>query len=110
MPPACENPDSGIREPQTSTIFRCEIRDRYSAGAETLAAVRRMFDAVDGFMNEFMQTANDAIEYERNGAQNIDSPLKFFTHVITHECHHKGQILSLGRSLGYIPVDTDVLR
>jgi uncharacterized damage-inducible protein DinB len=38
------------------------------------------------------------------------SPLKLFTHVITHEFHHKGQILSISRHMGYTPVDTDIIR
>jgi uncharacterized damage-inducible protein DinB len=38
------------------------------------------------------------------------TPLEVFTHVVTHEFHHKGQILVLGRMWGYEPVDTDVLR
>ncbi len=40
----------------------------------------------------------------------IANPLKLFTHVITHEFHHKGQILSLSRHLGYVRVDTDIIR
>ncbi|MGZ3761057.1 MAG: DinB family protein [Mucilaginibacter sp.] len=36
--------------------------------------------------------------------------LELFTHVITHEFHHKGQILTMSRLLGYIPVDTDIIR
>ena len=38
------------------------------------------------------------------------NPFKLFTHVITHEFHHQGQILPMSRQLGYIPVDTDVMR
>ncbi len=38
------------------------------------------------------------------------TPFELFTHVITHEFHHKGQVLSLSRHLGYIPVDTDIIR
>lgn len=38
------------------------------------------------------------------------TPLALFTHTISHEFHHKGQILSLSRHLGYVPVDTDVIR
>jgi len=38
------------------------------------------------------------------------NPLQLFTHVITHEFHHKGQILTMSRLLGYLPVDTDVIR
>ncbi len=38
------------------------------------------------------------------------NPFKLFTYVITHEFHHKGQILSLSRHLGYLPIDSDVVR
>lgn len=38
------------------------------------------------------------------------TPLELFTHVITHEYHHKGQILTMSRHLGYTPVDTDIIR
>jgi uncharacterized damage-inducible protein DinB len=40
----------------------------------------------------------------------VANPLKLFTHIITHEFHHKGQLLSLSRHIGYVPVDTDVIR
>lgn len=33
-----------------------------------------------------------------------------FTHVITHEFHHKGQAMSMARILGHVPPDTDVIR
>lgn len=38
------------------------------------------------------------------------TPLQLFTHVITHEFHHKGQILSMGRLLGHVPPDADIIR
>ncbi|HEX8506591.1 MAG TPA: DinB family protein [Hymenobacter sp.] len=38
------------------------------------------------------------------------SPLQLFPHVITHEFHHKGQILSMSRLLGHVPVDTGAIR
>jgi uncharacterized damage-inducible protein DinB len=38
------------------------------------------------------------------------TPLALFTHVITHEFHHKGQLLTMSRLLGYTPIDTDVVR
>ena len=73
-----------------------------------------LFEQVDIFMQEFLelfrQDETIQIEYELNGNQNSVSVLKLFTHVITHEFHHKGQILSLSRHLGYIPVDTDIIR
>ncbi len=38
------------------------------------------------------------------------TPLELLTHVMSHEFHHKGQILSMARILGYTPIDTDVIR
>lgn len=76
--------------------------------------VADMFDEVDRLMMEFITAAhfteNDQLHYEIQGAAGKVSKLKLFTHVITHEFHHKGQILSLSRHLGYTPVDTDIVR
>lgn len=36
--------------------------------------------------------------------------LELFTHVMTHEFHHKGQIMTMTRLLGYTPVDADIIR
>lgn len=74
------------------------------------------FSKVDVLVDGFLGTFND--NYEKhitgtiaNGTRTITTtPLIIFMHVITHEFHHKGQILSLSRSWGYLPVDTDILR
>ncbi|MNL32837.1 DinB family protein [compost metagenome] len=58
--------------------------------------------AIDQFDSE--------IQYEIQNVKSSAKPLKLFTHVTTHEYHHKGQILSLSRHLGYTPVDTDIIR
>ncbi|MNY69859.1 DinB family protein [compost metagenome] len=57
-----------------------------------------------------MDDFEDEIVYEVQNIKNSAKPFKVFTHVITHEYHHKGQILSLSRHLGYTPVDTDIMR
>lgn len=36
--------------------------------------------------------------------------LELFTHVLTHEFHHKGQIMTMTRMLGYTPIDADIIR
>ena len=76
--------------------------------------VIELFDTVDNFMYEFIalleKQGDKPIQYEINGIKNTAAPFKLFSHVITHEFHHKGQILSLSRHLGYIPVDTDIMR
>ena len=65
---------------------------------------------VEEFINFYAEKNTVDIQTEVHGKVIIASSLKLFTHVITHEFHHKGQILSLSRHLGYIPVDTDVIR
>ena len=81
---------------------------------ETIYDVIKLFVFIDTIMNEFIglieKNGNQSIAYEINGEKNTSDAFKLFTHVITHEFHHKGQILSLSRHLGYIPVDTDIMR
>ena len=79
---------------------------------KTVTDIVELFDIVDIFMNEFISliAENKLIEYKVNGITNTAAPFRLFSHVITHEFHHKGQILSLSRHLGYLPVDTDIMR
>jgi uncharacterized damage-inducible protein DinB len=79
----------------------------------TIEDVLLLFDAVDNFMSEFisaMDLFENEITYEIQNTISSAKPFRLFSHVITHEYHHKGQILSLSRHLGYIPVDTDIMR
>ena len=73
-----------------------------------------LFDDVNKIMQdffaEFFEKENLKIEYEINGKKGVSDPHRIFLHAITHEFHHKGQILSLSRNLGYIPIDTDIMR
>ncbi len=71
-----------------------------------------IYAEVDVFMNAFLSDVDfgTKIEYLINGVRGTVQPFKLFSHVITHEYHHKGQILSLSRQLGYNPVDTDIMR
>jgi len=72
------------------------------------------FYNIDSLLEEFIDVyaETDMVDIETSiqGKVIVATPLKLFTHVITHEFHHKGQILSLSRHLGYVPVDTDVMR
>jgi len=80
----------------------------------TINDVKSLFSEVDALVAEFL---NDMVKHDRNeieieykGEKMLVEPFKLFTHVITHEFHHKGQILSFSRHLGYTPVDTDIMR
>jgi uncharacterized damage-inducible protein DinB len=81
---------------------------------ESVGEARQLFQNIDALVAEFMARFSQDYLVELNVSINNTStqasPLKLFTHVITHEYHHKGQILSLSRHLGYTPVDTDVMR
>ncbi|RZL49975.1 MAG: damage-inducible protein DinB [Pedobacter sp.] len=75
------------------------------------AAYFKLVDAhVEEFIIKFEDDCLTGIEITKNGKGSLISPLSLFTHVITHEFHHKGQIMSLTRHLGYIPVDADIIR
>lgn len=62
------------------------------------------------FIEKFKGNELQEVELHRNGEILTLNPLQLFTHVISHEFHHKGQIMSLSRHLGYIPVDADIIR
>ena len=79
------------------------------------SAARKIYSEVDEQVSKFLEAfqgkvAIDITREMRNGRLLTITPLALFTHVLTHEFHHKGQIVSMGRALGYTPVDTDVIR
>jgi len=81
-----------------------------------IKTVRKMFETVNSFMEEFIREYADIVYQSRvinipDSKNKIEvSFLQVFTHVITHEFHHKGQVMSMGRLLGYTPPDADVIR
>jgi uncharacterized damage-inducible protein DinB len=76
--------------------------------------VGALFESVDLLVYEFLARLENGnqmeVSYEISGKRGNVAPFTVFSHVITHEYHHKGQILSMSRHLGYIPVDTDIIR
>lgn len=79
---------------------------------QDIDSARLLFAQVDDFMDDFISRMDGLPHaiYTINGATSTAPPLKLFTHVVTHEYHHKGQILSISRHLGYTPIDTDIMR
>ncbi len=80
----------------------------------TVAETRALFETIDALLADFFQAFPEdhlrTLHLQVNEKPVESSPFQLFTHVATHEFHHKGQVLSLSRHLGYIPVDTDVMR
>lgn len=76
--------------------------------AETL--FRFIDEEVMTFIEKYEMTLFEKIRLDVRGTIKLLSAFELFTHVTTHEFHHKGQILSLSRHLGYTPVDTDIIQ
>jgi uncharacterized damage-inducible protein DinB len=82
---------------------------------KTVAAMRDLFQKADVCVATFFQTFADRWDIPISGHVHwqpepfVVTPLWLYTHAMTHEFHHKGQIASMSRALGYIPVDTDLI-
>lgn len=82
----------------------------------TLQEIRSVYTSVDGIVEKFLVQFDPALEVpitNKISSRDMEvaiTPLQLFTHVITHEYHHKGQILSMSRQMGYTPIDTDIIR
>jgi uncharacterized damage-inducible protein DinB len=83
---------------------------------KNLSEIKILFEGIDTIVEVFLKKYSDDYQapftriIPRKGITLTLMPLQLFTHVITHEFHHKGQILTMSRLLGYTPADTDVIR
>jgi uncharacterized damage-inducible protein DinB len=62
------------------------------------------------FLGKFEGSMDQLIINRHHGSELALTPLQLFTHVLTHEFHHKGQIMTMCRLLGHTPPDTDIIR
>ena len=89
---------------------------RLAAEVPDVAALRQVFGEVDALVLDFQQHFDSqwltarAFYVRRQPEPLTLTPLQILTHVTTHEFHHKGQVLTMSRLLGYEPVDTDIIR
>jgi len=76
----------------------------------------RVYENADKVVYQFIEKFKENLGLMFSGTssstkKNISvGALELFTHVITHEFHHKGQMMSMGRMLGYTPPDADIIR
>jgi uncharacterized damage-inducible protein DinB len=79
----------------------------------TLDHIHELYSHVDDTAAAFFRIFHEKMESPITGTHDTmgqlsATPLQIFTHVLTHEFHHKGQIMSMCRLLGHQPPDTDV--
>ena len=97
--------ERGLGLPLTYPAF-----ENYPTLNDCIEYFNRVNLSINQFLNQFEGNYQKNIQIVRNGTTTNISALQLFTHVITHEFHHKGQIMSLSRILGYTPVDADIIR
>lgn len=90
----------------------CPDINVHDKGRTTIAHIRRLYAEVDelvaAFFAHFEEKMDVGITRVFDDETEIATPLQLFTHTLTHEFHHKGQIALMCRLLGYTPPDTDV--
>lgn len=75
------------------------------------------FEQVDSYVNEVFKLHGNQLNKPihrkipwREAPEIVTfTPAKLIMHTITHEFHHKGQIVAMIRQMGYVPPNTDVL-
>ena len=79
-----------------------------------IATIHQLFAEADDLVMDFLNHFNDpyltVTNKVRSGKTVTVTILELFTHMITHEFHHKGQIMTMCRLLGHVPPDTDAIR
>ncbi|KAA2243131.1 hypothetical protein F0L74_11490 [Chitinophaga agrisoli] len=81
----------------------------------TIPQIRRLYGRVNELVAAFLEKYGEDLDtpitpVPEDWGPGTATPLQAFTQVLTHECHHKGQIVWMCRILGYAPPDTDVRR
>ncbi len=81
-------------------------------GFTTVPLIRHLYRQVDDLVIAFLENFKEKMEVPINGKLPDNwpasaTPLQLFTQVLTHEFHHKGQIMLMCRILGYTPPETD---
>ncbi|EPD81789.1 MULTISPECIES: DinB family protein [unclassified Paenibacillus] len=74
---------------------------------DNVQEMREVFKKADVLVDEFLGDFKNKWDPSVQAPWQSDSveltELWLFTHTITHEFHHRGQMLKMGRQLGYIP-------
>jgi uncharacterized damage-inducible protein DinB len=80
-----------------------------------LNEIKTRFEHVDNFVHELLnhhpieEPIQRKIPWRESPEILTITPGKLLMHTITHEFHHKGQIVAMMRQMGYQPPNTDIL-
>ncbi|WP_088072320.1 DinB family protein [Gottfriedia luciferensis] len=93
------------------------ITPKVEIASLNLDDIKLRFEQADVFVKELMQFTSEKMNEPivrkipwRETSEDISiTPMKLLIHTITHEYHHKGQIVSMARQMGYVPPNTDVI-
>jgi len=80
-----------------------------------ISQIKKLFAGVDEIMGRFIAhfaaDPTQAVKGYKWPEKYIETDAYgIFTHVLTHEFHHKGQAMTMARLLGHSPPDTDIMR
>ena len=97
--------------------FAMQLGEEYADenSFQDIAGIKVLYAKTDRIVADFIMRYHNGLHETIigttiSGRQEQLTPLEIFTHVITHEFHHKGQLLSMFRLLGQTPPDSDVIR
>jgi uncharacterized damage-inducible protein DinB len=93
------------------------ITPRENLSQMGIEEIRVLFEKADAYVNEVLESFVHKMDEPivqpipwRESSEAISmTPRKLFMHTVTHEYHHKGQIMAMARQMGYEPPNTDVL-
>jgi uncharacterized damage-inducible protein DinB len=96
---------------------RKPISSKEEVSQFSLDDIRQRFEQADLYVYEVMELSSEQlnepikrkIPWRETGEEISITPLQLLMHTITHEYHHKGQIVAMARQMGYVPPNTDVL-
>lgn len=92
------------------------IRTEQQVASMTFDDIEQYFEEADAYVaNLFSQEVNWDEPIEKELPWRADSgivrksPRQLLMHTVTHEFHHKGQVVAILRQLGHAPQNTDIL-
>jgi uncharacterized damage-inducible protein DinB len=85
-----------------------QLRDVATIRAKWAETQKTTYDLLAAKDNAWLNTPNEFVLPWDPGKAEMFAPWWAIVHVITHEFHHKGQVVMVARGLGYDPPETDL--